>query len=177
MDHDVIETIEAERVLLRHWHTDDAEALYKYASDHRVSELALWPCHESVEMSRQVIEQYFMPNPYCFDIVLKESGEPIGCIGLVPGGEENHHTSGNEREVGYWIGHPFWNKGLTTEALTRFIAYCHSSSEIDSLMITTDSRNIGSQRVAEKCGFRFAESFKNNGIDSKCFTIRLGFIK
>ena len=37
--------IETERLILRPWQESDADALYKYASDSRVSELALWPTH------------------------------------------------------------------------------------------------------------------------------------
>ena len=55
--------IETEQLILRPWKEDDAESLYKYASDSRVSELALWPCHTSAEMSRDVIRYIFAPNP------------------------------------------------------------------------------------------------------------------
>ncbi len=72
------------RLMLRRWRESDAEALYRYASDGRVREMAMWPRHTSVEMSRQVIAEYFMPNPFNFAMVLKATGEPIGCIGLVP---------------------------------------------------------------------------------------------
>lgn len=58
--------METQRLILRNWQLDDAEALYKYASDSRVSALALWPRHESVEMSRWVIEELFLPNPWNF---------------------------------------------------------------------------------------------------------------
>lgn len=51
-------TAYTERLILRHWREDDAEALYKYASDPRVSEMALWPRHTSVEMSRDVIRDF-----------------------------------------------------------------------------------------------------------------------
>ena len=74
------EYIGANRLMLRHWKLEDAGSLYKYASDGRVSELALWPRHDSVEMSRMVIEKYFLTNPYNFAIVLRETGEPVGCI-------------------------------------------------------------------------------------------------
>ena len=55
--------IETDRLVLRHWHNEDAAGLYRYASEERVSELALWPRHTSVEMSREVIEKIFIPNP------------------------------------------------------------------------------------------------------------------
>lgn len=165
--------IETGRLILRHWETDDADALYKYASDERVSRLALWPRHTSVEMSREVIEKFFIPNPYCFAIVLKESNEAIGCIGLVPEDAEHHITAAHEREVGYWIGHPYWDDGLTTEALKTLIEYCRNSLRLESMLVTTDSSNIASQRVAEKCGFKLGEHYNYAGIDSMAFRLRI----
>lgn len=166
-------TIDTPRLLLRHWQIDDAEALFKYASDSRVSRMALWPTHTSVDMSRDVIEQIFIPNSRSFAIVLKETCEPIGCIGLVPNGLEHLSSAMSEREIGYWIGYKYWGMGLVTEALTALIKYCRDTLLIDSLLITTDSRNIGSQRVAEKCGFRYDCDFMLDGIESKAFRLPL----
>ena len=166
--------IETERLILRPWRLEDASALYKYASDSMVSELALWPTHTSVRMSREVIEKIFMPNPNCFAIVLKESGEPIGCIGLVPEGDEHHETAFSEREVGYWIGLPLWNRGLTTEALNGLVAYCRDNLNLSSLLITTDDCNSASKRVAEKCGFQLADrSYYYDGVKSCAYRLEL----
>ena len=165
--------IESERLVLRHWEIDDAEALYKYASEKRVSELALWPCHDSIDMSREVIKNVFIPNPFSFAIVLKDTDEPIGCIGLVPQCEEHHSTLSAEREVGYWIGLPYWNKGFVSEALNALIEYCHRSLALESLLITTNADNLASQRVAEKCGFQFVEDYVYEGIHSKSYRLCL----
>lgn len=165
--------IETDRLILRQWSVDDAPALYRYASDSRVSELALWPTHTSIHMSREVIEQFFMPNPHCFAIVLRETGEPIGCIGLVPAGDEHHLLNHSEREVGYWIGHPYWNLGMTTEALKALIAYCRESLGLSSLLITTDRRNVASGRVAMKCHFRPVDSYTYRGLQSNAYRLRL----
>lgn len=165
--------IETVRLVLRPWSMDDAEALYKYASDGRVSELALWPRHESVEMSREVIERFFIPNPDTFAIVLRESGEAVGCMGLVPPGDEHYPLGPLEREVGYWIGYPYWGHGLTTEALEGLVRHCRDSLKLRSLLITTDSRNIASGRVAEKCGFRFVGDYVCDGINSKAYRLEL----
>lgn len=166
-------TIDTPRLSLRHWQVNDAEALFKYASDSRVSRMALWPTHTSVEMSREVIEQIFIPNTESFAIVLKETYEPIGCIGLVPNGLEHLSSTMSGREIGYWIGYKYWGMGLVTEALTALIKYCRDTLHIDSLLITTDSRNIGSQRVAEKCGFKYDRDFMLDGIESKAFSLTL----
>lgn len=41
---------ETKRLILRPWCEDDAEELYKYASDPDVGPIAGWPVHTSVEM-------------------------------------------------------------------------------------------------------------------------------
>lgn len=165
--------INTNRLTLRQWRENDAEALYKYASDGRVSEMALWPRHTSVDMSREVIKDFFQPNPFTLAMVLKETNEPIGCIGLVPAGAEHYRPFANEREVGYWIGFPYWGKGLTSEALKSMIEFCRNNIRLDSLLITTDAANKASQRVAEKCGFINFTDYDNNGTPSKAFRLSL----
>ena len=168
-----IPVIETRRLSLRQWRMDVADALYKYASDPKVSKLALWPSHRSVDMSRWVIETVFLPNPRSFAIVLKSTGEAIGCIGLVPAGDEHYAVGFNEREVGYWVGYPYWRKGLTSEALDALVGYMRESGEVSSLLITADSTNTGSHRVAEKCGFELIDEYSYCNIPSKAFRLKL----
>jgi RimJ/RimL family protein N-acetyltransferase len=54
-----------------------------------------------------------------------------------------------ERDVGYWVGHEHWGKGVATAALSAFL------EELDTrpLHAHVATRNIGSIRVLEKCGF------------------------
>ena len=169
MENNII--IDSERILLRPWRLEDAPSLFKYASDIRVSQLALWPTHTSIEMSREVIERYFKTNSHCFAMILKSSGEPVGCIGLVPQGEEHYPLEKYEREVGYWIGYPYWGHGLTTEALNALIAWCKNYTDLKSLLLTSDATNIGSQRVAKKCGFQFLENYEFEGIMSTAYRL------
>ena len=156
-------TFDSNRFFFRHWAIDDAEALFKYASDCRVSEPAQWPCHTSVYMSREVIEKYFLPNPECYAIIDKQTLEPIGCVGLVPEGGEYYMPLTGEREVGYWVGYPHWGKGIATETLQRFMIFCRDQLGLQSLLLTTLADNIGSRRVAEKCGFRQIDKFEYDG--------------
>ena len=55
-----------------------------------------------------------------------------------------------EREVTYWIGRPYWGKGIATGALTAFLAVDRSRP----LHARVASDNVASRRVLEKCGFR-----------------------
>ena len=47
--------LQTKRLILRPWREDDAEELYKYASDPEVGPPAGWPPHTSVENSREII--------------------------------------------------------------------------------------------------------------------------
>ncbi len=165
--------IETEKLVLRAWRESDAGALFVHASDERVSRMALWPAHTSREMSAWVIREVFMPNADCYAIELKTTGEAVGCIGLVPAGEEHFAAQDCEREVGYWIGYRYWGLGLTTEALRALMVYYAGKGEPDSLLITADANNVGSHRVAEKCGFRFVAEYEMDGIRSKAFRLAL----
>ena len=73
--------LETNRLLLRPWSEADAEECFRYASDPRVGPSAGWPVHTSVENSRRIIRDVLMV-PETYAIVLKESGLPIGSIGL-----------------------------------------------------------------------------------------------
>lgn len=147
------ERIETERIVLRKWVMEDAESLLKYASDHRVADPGLWSAHRSIEDSRLVLKELFMPYPMIYAIVLKETDEPVGCIGLVPEGSEHYDVGASGREIGYWIGYEYWGKGLMSEALGAFVKHCREAGGIGRLVITTSQSNMGSRRVAEKCGF------------------------
>ena len=80
--------METDRILLRPWRESDAGMLYKYASDPEVGPRAGWPPHKSVEESLEIIRTVFN-NDHTWAIVLKETGEVIGCIGYFTSGESN----------------------------------------------------------------------------------------
>lgn len=58
---------------------------------------------------------------------------------------------GEEREVGYWLGKPFWGQGIATRALELFLTQVVTSRPLGA---RAASDNHGSLRVLEKCGFR-----------------------
>ena len=108
--------LETERLILRQWEKSDAESLYKYAKDERVGPMAGWPVHKSVEESSEIIETV-LSNMETYAVVLKETGEAVGCVGVMIAGESDKTQSSRQAEIGYWIGVPFWGKGLIPEAV------------------------------------------------------------
>ena len=146
------DTIVTERLLLRRWKLSDADALYKYACDPEVGPHAGWPPHENVEESKMIIRELFT-NDYTWAVILKETNEPIGCMGYYPFGKSNIEIGENDAEVGYWIGKPHWNKGYCTEALQAMIHYCYEKKNFQTIWADFFIDNPASGRVMEKCGF------------------------
>ena len=112
--------IQTRRLIFRPWAETDAEVLFKYASDPDVGPRAGWPPHQCVEESRKIIREIFS-NGHTWALVLKETGEPIGCMGYYSCDESNIPIGQNDAELGYWIAKPYWNQGLCTEALRAMI--------------------------------------------------------
>lgn len=147
--------IETERLILRPWQEDDAEALFKYASNPDVGPIAGWPPHTSVEQSREVIRTVFSA-PEVYAVVLRETGEPVGCCGMIfPDSEQPCHMDMNEAEIGYWIGKPLWGMGLIPEAVRAMLSRCFNDLNLEAVWCGYYDGNQKSKRVCEKSGFRY----------------------
>ena len=161
------DTIVTERLLLRRWKLSDADALYKYACDPEVGPHAGWPPHKNVEESKMIIRELFT-NDYTWAVILKETNEPIGCMGYYPFGKSNIEIGENDAEVGYWIGKPHWNNGYCTEALQAMIHYCYEKKHFQTLWADFFVDNPASGRVMEKC------SFTDTGKENYCSNLYHG---
>lgn len=93
-------TLETKRLLLRPWREEDAPALFRYASDPQVGLSAGWKPHASVEESREIIRTV-LSEPDTFAVILRETGEPVGSVGVFPTALPEGK---GESEIGYWIG-------------------------------------------------------------------------
>jgi RimJ/RimL family protein N-acetyltransferase len=78
-------------------------------------------------------------------------GELAGVIGLHRQKDVFRLTA----EIGYWLGEPFWNKGIATAAVK--LATHHGISRLGLVRIFANvyDFNKPSQRVLEKAGYRF----------------------
>lgn len=147
--------IETERLILRPWRESDAEALFRYASDPDVGPVAGWPPHTSVENSLEIIRTVFSA-PEIYAVVLKETGEPIGCCGIMfSDGLHTADMNRREGEIGYWIGKPYWGQRLIPEAVDALLARCFDDLKLDAVWCGYYEGNTKSKRVCEKCGFTF----------------------
>ena len=145
--------LETERLILRDWRESDADALFKYASHPDVGPRAGWPPHKSREESLNIIRTVFSGEGM-WAVELKETHEAIGCVGYLPASTSNLNIPSDQCEVGYWIGRPYWGKGICTEALRKVIDYCFNVKGFTVLWGDYFPGNPASGKVMSKCGFR-----------------------
>lgn len=152
--------LETPRLLLRPWREDDAEELYKYAKDPDVGPAAGWLPHTSVENSLEIIRGV-LSEPVTWAVVPKETGLPAGSMGLMIGGASCLKLPENEAEIGYWIGKPYWGRGLIPEAVRRAQRCAFEQLGMERLWCGYYDGNEKSKRVQEKCGFVFHHTVHN----------------
>ena len=141
--------LETERLILRPWCEEDAEDLYRYASDVEIGPPAGWPPHTSVENSREIIRTVLL-KPETYAVCLREGGKPIGSIGFHRNDLAQYD---DEYELGYWIGKPFWGKGLIPEAAREMLRYAFENLKMNRIWCGYYEGNEKSRRVQEKLGF------------------------
>jgi ribosomal-protein-alanine N-acetyltransferase len=145
------------RLTLRRPVLEDAEAMFRYASDPAVTRYMSWPMHRDVEQTRRYLEAALQEwqTQGAGAYVIERDGTVIGSTGLNCTGEL-------EAATGYVLAQSAWGQGYATEAcramielgrslgLARIKAYCH----VD---------HAASARVLEKSGMVF-EGILRRGI-------------
>lgn len=151
---------ETKRLTLGLWLESDAEVLYEHAKNPNIGPIAGWPPHTSVENSREIIRDV-LSAPETYAVVLKETGLPVGSIGLLIGENSNVPLPADEAEIGYWIAEPYWGQGLIPEVVERLMLYAFDELNLKALWCGYYDGNDKSRRVQEKCGFKYQFTREN----------------
>lgn len=153
------------RLILRPWQESDAKALYKYAKNPNVGPIAGWQPHTSIENSREIIKNVLSAAEN-YAVVLKETGEAVGSIGIMTAKSEIHSATmvADECEIGYWIGEAYWGQGLIPEAVNELLRYAFEDLQMTTVWCGYFDGNEKSKRVQEKCGFIYSHAEYNKPV-------------
>lgn len=150
-----------ERLVLRSFLIDDAEALYKYRSDAKTNQYQGWvpktldDAHTFLSKVALKINEY--DTWFQFAIILNETGELIGDIGIHFLDEENFQA-----EIGCTLAKSQHGKGLANEALTIAINYLFKELNKHRISCSIDPDNLASIKMVERLGFRKEAHFKQS---------------
>lgn len=139
---------ETERLIIRNLVPDDYESAFEWCGDPDVNKYMIYPLYTKAEDVRTWIEGKDIDDPDDYDlgIVLKETGELIGCGGI---------TYGDERDVwviGYNIKKKHWGHGYVPEAMQGIIDHVQKTRIINAIEGEFATENAKSRRVMEKLG-------------------------
>ena len=152
-------TLETDRLRLRPFRLDDAEAMFsRWASDDEVTKYLTWPTHTDLEQTKAIlarwVAEYEQPERLNFAIELKEEGNKlIGGIDVV------RYEDGCP-VLGYNLSRPYWGRGVMTEACRRLLDYLFSQGYAE-VRIAAMVENVGSRRVIEKCGGEYVDTVED----------------
>ncbi len=167
--------IETDRLILRRYVIEDADAMYKnWASDSEVTKFLTWQPHSSVDVSRGIIEnwlkEYSDEKYYHWAIVLKANGnEPIGDICVVHMKEDISMV-----HIGYCLGRAWWRREIMSEALKAVMDFMFDTVEVNRVESRHDPMNPNSGKVMQKCGMKYEGTLRsadrnNQGICDACY--------
>lgn len=146
--------IETERLILRSLREGDAEDLFDYASEAKVSRFMPWEAHRTIEDSKEfiafVLNAYKQKNKLTWAIELKTDEKMIGTIDFVKWLPK--HSRG---EIAYTLSHRYWGKGFTAEAVKALLEFGFTEMQLNKIEAPIVPDNFQSQRVLEKAGMKF----------------------
>ena len=161
--------LETERMILRQYMDNDAEALFSFRSNPQAMHFVPRPLHQSTEdalkMIAQITDNIVANTAIGWAVELKESGKVIGSVSFHRI-EKEHHRG----EIGYMIHPDYWGKGLVTEAAAAAVHYGFTGLRFHSIEAIIDPDNVASARVLEKLNFVKEAHFKENFVQNGRFT-------
>ncbi len=93
-------------------------------------------------------------------LAIDVNGQLAGCIGL----ELQDDISRISAELGYWIGEPYWGRGVATEAVKQMLEYTFETFPVVSrIYAKVFEYNIASMKILEKNGFHL-ESIQKKSV-------------
>jgi len=147
--------IETERLVVRAYAPDDAEALRATCARCREHLLPYMPwaklepqtLAQKVELILHFRSRYDARQDYVMGIFDRETGRLLGGTGLHP------RVGAGAIEIGYWITPENEGRGLTTEAVRALILVAFEAMKIDTVVIRMDPTNTRSERIPVKLDF------------------------
>lgn len=148
------DSLHTDRLTLRPFETSDIPALVPLIGAREVAATTLRIPHpytesDAIAYITSARDNRSRGNELRLAIVLRESNTLCGGIGLRI--EPEHCRA----ELGYWIGVPYWNRGIATEAARALVTYGFESLKLNRIFAGYVSTNLASASVLKKIGMRY----------------------
>ncbi len=143
--------LETERLVLRQLSEDDLDFIFEIFSREDTDRYTADDTVRTMDGARELYEKYIRPKPHLFrlGIFLKETGKPIGTIGLYGIKMEDFRAV-----MGFDLLREQWGRGYMTEAGKALINYAFGKLKLNRIQASADADNQRSIATIERMGFR-----------------------
>jgi ribosomal-protein-alanine N-acetyltransferase len=165
-------TLNLETCTVRSWRADDVASLVTHANNRRI-----W-----INLRDRFPHPYTKSDGQTFIRASRkmqpESNFAISLDGAAIGGIGFHLQSDVDRvsaEIGYWLGEPFWGRGIAAEALAAVTRYAIDAHGLTRLFALPFAYNAASCRVLEKAGYLLEARLRRSAIKNGAIVDQLQY--
>lgn len=159
--------LETERLILRPLSMEDADAVFQWVSDERVTRYMVYFTYTSVEQVREWLDSVIKSSSgWHFGFERKSDGLLIGSGNI--SSDRKFFDGGTGWGFGYNIRHDCRNNGYTTEAVKAMMKFAHDTFVAQKFHSIHAEPNKASGRVMEKCGLHFVGYGEFSKYDGSC---------
>ena len=145
--------LETERLALREWEPDDAEALYVLMGDAEVMRYVdvgkPWEIGRVREWIGRLNESYRTRGFSRWAVVERDGGLVVGSCGFAP------LPWSGEIDFGYMFRRDRWGRGYASEITPAVLRHGFERYGFEEVVASIDPKNDASRRVLEKIGFAY----------------------
>ncbi|MGH9867450.1 MAG: GNAT family N-acetyltransferase [Candidatus Polarisedimenticolia bacterium] len=147
--------------VVRSYRDADAESIAPLADNRKVwiNLRDAFPHPYTLDHARAFIREAIAAVPQTrFAIVV--DGAAVGGIGFTLHTDVERVSA----EIGYWLGEPFWGRGIVTEALTAVTSHAIRAHQLTRVFALPYEWNAASFRVLEKAGYEREARLRRSAI-------------
>ena len=159
---------------VRPWRKSDLDALLRYANNPKIAaNLRDQFPHPYTRRDANEYLNYVRTMDVPMSFAIEYVGEAMGGIGFKLGADIARLSV----EMGYWLGEPFWGRGIATRAVRASSEWAFESYKVVRIFATVFSQNAASIRVLEKSGFTLEGTLRRSAIKNGVILDQLMFAK
>lgn len=147
---------------LRDWKVGDGESIVKYANNPRIAKNLrdVFPHPYTLDDAHYFINQCIHrdKSKQLIKAIIVD-GEAVGSVGL----NVQSDISRKNALLGYWLGEPFWGKGIMSEAIKRIAEEGFEKLDIERIYAKPFADNKASRKTLERAGFEL-EGITKKGV-------------
>lgn len=156
---------------LRAWRPEDAESVTRYANNPKIAGNLrdVFPYPYLRKDADGYLQSCLDAGDGVLCLAIDIGGEAVGSIGVF----RKEDVYRKSAELGYWLGEPFWGRGVMSAAVSQICELAFARFDLVRIFAEPFAYNAGSRRVLEKAGFRLEGVLrqsvcKNGQISDSC---------